>query len=61
MKVFFISVVIVAFDLTDEGSLLNAPKWMAEATENADQPIKFLIGMKRDLLVGIDCILLFIC
>ena len=42
---------MVAFDLTDEGSLLNAPKWMQEASENADDPVKFLIGTKRDLLV----------
>ena len=44
------NIVIVAFDLTDEGSLLNVPKWMDEASENADEPIKFLIGTKRDLL-----------
>ncbi|KAL8584785.1 hypothetical protein ACOMHN_035704 [Nucella lapillus] len=44
------NVVIVAFDLTNEGSLLSVPKWMDEACENADEPVKFLVGMKRDLL-----------
>ncbi|XP_076452593.1 ras-related protein Rab-34-like [Babylonia areolata] len=44
------NVVIVVFDMTDEGSLLNVPKWMEEACENADDPIKFLVGTKRDLL-----------
>ncbi|PVD32911.1 hypothetical protein C0Q70_08358 [Pomacea canaliculata] len=44
------NIVIVAFDLSDEQSLHNAPKWMMEASENADSPIKFLVGMKRDLL-----------
>lgn len=49
--IFMSAVVIVAFDLSDEQSLHNAPKWMMEASENADSPIKFLVGMKRDLLV----------
>lgn len=44
------NIVIVAFDLSDEKSLLSVPKWMVEASENADEPIKFLVGTKRDLL-----------
>lgn len=44
------NIVIVAFDVTDEGSLLNVPKWMEEASENADEPLKFLVGNKRDLM-----------
>lgn len=44
------NIVLVAFDLTDEGSLLSVPKWMEEAAENADTPIKFVVGTKRDLL-----------
>ncbi|RUS80541.1 hypothetical protein EGW08_011681, partial [Elysia chlorotica] len=43
-------VVIVAFDLTDEPSLHHASKWMEDACANADEPIKFLIGTKKDLL-----------
>ena len=52
---------IVAFDLTDEGSLLNVPKWMEEASENADDPIKFLIGTKRDLMVTTVSCVSFVC
>ena len=44
--------VIVAFDLTDEPSLHHAPKWMEDACANADEPIKFLVGTKKDLLVS---------
>lgn len=44
------NIVIVAFDLTEEESLQHVTKWMEEATENADEPVKFLVGTKRDLL-----------
>ncbi|KAK6190817.1 hypothetical protein SNE40_002598 [Patella caerulea] len=44
------NVVIVAFDLTEEDSLNNVDRWMEDASENASEPIKFLIGNKRDLL-----------
>ncbi|XP_076434760.1 ras-related protein Rab-34-like [Babylonia areolata] len=44
------NIVIVAFDLTDDETLQHVPKWMDEATENADEPLKFLVGTKRDLL-----------
>lgn len=43
-------VVIVAFDLTDEPSLHHVTKWMEDACANADEPIKFLVGTKKDLL-----------
>lgn len=45
------SVVMVVFDLTDEVSLANASRWMESATENAVNPVRFLVGTKRDLLV----------
>ncbi|ESO86990.1 hypothetical protein LOTGIDRAFT_235171 [Lottia gigantea] len=44
------NVVIVAFDLSDEESLNNVEKWMVDASENANDPVKFLVGNKRDLL-----------
>ncbi|KAK3771477.1 hypothetical protein RRG08_065406 [Elysia crispata] len=43
-------VVIVAFDLTDQPSLHHVTKWMEDACANADEPIKFLVGTKKDLL-----------
>lgn len=48
-----LSVVMVVFDLSDERSLSNASRWMADACENADEPVKFLVGTKKDKLVGI--------
>ncbi|XP_064612149.1 ras-related protein Rab-34-like [Liolophura sinensis] len=44
------NVVMVVFDLTDEVSLANASRWMESATENATNPVRFLVGTKRDLL-----------
>ncbi|XP_059167314.1 ras-related protein Rab-34-like [Physella acuta] len=43
-------IVIVTFDLTDEESLHHTTKWMEEATSSADNPVKFLVGTKKDLL-----------
>ncbi|CAL1536789.1 unnamed protein product [Lymnaea stagnalis] len=43
-------IVIVAFDLTDEESLHHTNKWMEEACASADEPVKFLVGTKKDLL-----------
>ena len=42
---------MVVFDLSDERSLSNASRWMADACENADEPVKFLVGTKKDKLV----------
>lgn len=44
---------MVVFDLSDERSLSNASRWMADACENADEPVKFLVGTKKDKLVSI--------
>lgn len=44
------NVVMVVFDLSDERSLSNASRWMADACENADEPVKFLVGTKKDKL-----------
>uniref|UniRef100_A0A2C9M4S3 Uncharacterized protein n=1 Tax=Biomphalaria glabrata TaxID=6526 RepID=A0A2C9M4S3_BIOGL len=51
-------IVIVAFDLTNEESLHHTDQWMEEACASADQPVKFLLGTKKDLLVsfcGVFC------
>ncbi|XP_060075744.1 ras-related protein Rab-34-like [Ylistrum balloti] len=42
------NVVVVVFDLTDEMSLSNAAKWMRDASESASDPIKLLVGSKKD-------------
>ncbi|KAK3083692.1 hypothetical protein FSP39_001527 [Pinctada imbricata] len=44
------NVVMVVFDLSEEMSLSNATRWMADACENANDPIKFLVGTKKDLV-----------
>ncbi|KAL3856537.1 hypothetical protein ACJMK2_011283 [Sinanodonta woodiana] len=44
------NVVIVVFDLSDESSITNLVRWMDDACENADQPIKFIVGSKKDLV-----------
>ncbi|KAH9524498.1 Ras- protein Rab-34 [Bulinus truncatus] len=43
-------IVIVTFDLTSEESLHHTQQWMEEACASADEPIKFLVGTKKDLL-----------
>uniref|UniRef100_A0A0B6YFR8 Ras-related protein Rab-36 n=1 Tax=Arion vulgaris TaxID=1028688 RepID=A0A0B6YFR8_9EUPU len=47
-------IVIVAFDLTDEESLNHSVKWMSDACITADEPVKFLVGTKKDLLSPSD-------
>lgn len=42
----------MAFDLTDEQTLHHTEKWMSEACATADDPVKFLVGTKKDLLVS---------
>lgn len=43
-------VLITAFDLTSMASLANAIKWMEDAAKSADNPCRFLVGTKKDLL-----------
>ncbi|XP_005106169.1 ras-related protein Rab-34 [Aplysia californica] len=43
-------IVIVVFDMTDEESLHHTVKWMEDACATADEPVKFLVGTKKDLL-----------
>ena len=47
------SVVIVVFDLTDIETLEHAIKWKADACENAKDPLVFLVGTKKDIVVSI--------
>lgn len=44
------NVVIVVFDLSEEKSLDSAKKWMMDASENANNPSKFLVGTKKDMV-----------
>ena len=45
-------VVIVAFDLSDLESLSNSRQWCEDACQHAEDPLVFLVGTKKDLLVG---------
>ena len=48
----FISVIAAVFDMTDEETLHEIPKWLNDALEvNTNEPLIFLIGTKLDLLV----------
>ena len=58
MCIYMISVVIVVFDLSDEGSLLSVSRWMEDATKSASDPVKFLVGTKKDIVV---CTYLYFC
>ena len=42
--------VVTVFDMSNTTSLENCRRWMVDACENADQPLKFLLGTKTDLL-----------
>ncbi|KAL8593561.1 hypothetical protein ACOMHN_058840 [Nucella lapillus] len=44
------NIVIVAFDLTEAESLRHVTRWMEDAAENADDPVRFLLGTKLDML-----------
>lgn len=44
------NMVVVVFDLSDEMSLTNAAKWMNDAGESANDPIKLLVGTKKDMM-----------
>lgn len=47
--------VIVAFDLSDEKSMSSISRWMADATASADDPLKFVVGTKKDLVSSATC------
>ena len=55
MKLYCISVVIVVFDLSDEASLVSISRWMEDATKSASDPVKFVVGTKKDLVVCKYC------
>ncbi|VDI47213.1 ras-related protein Rab-34-like [Mytilus galloprovincialis] len=44
------NVTIVVFDLSDESSLANVARWMDDAAGNSSDPIKFVVGTKKDLV-----------
>lgn len=44
------NVTIVVFDLSDESSLSNVARWMDDAAGNSSDPIKFVVGTKKDLV-----------
>lgn len=44
---------IVVFDLSDERSLYSISRWMEDAAKSASEPVKFVVGTKKDLVVGI--------
>ena len=46
------SVVIVVFDLSDEASIAGISRWMHDASGATTDPIKFVVGTKRDLVVS---------
>ena len=46
-----ISVVVVVFDLSDESSLYSISRWMEDATKSASDPVKFVVGTKKDTVV----------
>ncbi|XP_045173054.2 ras-related protein Rab-34-like [Mercenaria mercenaria] len=48
-------VVIVVFDLSDEKSISSISRWMADATAAADEPVKFVVGTKKDLVSNASC------
>lgn len=47
--------VIVVFDLSDNASLSSISRWMADATASADNPLKFVVGTKKDLVSNAAC------
>lgn len=49
------NVVIVVFDLSDQGSLCSISRWMTEATATSVDPIKFVVGTKKDLVSPSIC------
>lgn len=51
MKFLAFSVVLVAFDLTDIDSLGHCLQWQIDACKSARDPLVFLVGTKKDLMV----------
>ena len=45
---------MVVFDLSDIESLSHAQKWKEDACLAASDPLVFLIGAKKDLVVSMD-------
>ncbi|XP_074644767.1 ras-related protein Rab-34-like [Tubulanus polymorphus] len=45
-------VVVSVFELNNRFSLENSIKWMNDACENTTDPLKFLVGTKKDLVCG---------
>ena len=45
------AVVIVVFDLSDESSITSISRWMEDATASANNPLKFVVGTKKDMVV----------
>ena len=44
--------IIVAFDLTDIDSLGHCLQWQQDACKNARDPLVFLVGLKKDLMIA---------
>ena len=51
MLLFLVAVVIVTFDLSDVESMNHVHKWKEDACQSAYDPLVFLVGTKKDLLV----------
>lgn len=49
------NVVVVVFDLSDEGSLHSISRWMEDASSSASDPVKFVVGTKKDLVSPAAC------
>lgn len=49
------NVVVVVFDLSDESSLYSISRWMEDATKSASDPIKFVVGTKKDIVSSASC------
>ncbi|WAR03225.1 RAB34-like protein [Mya arenaria] len=48
-------VVIVVFDMSDEGSIASISRWMEDATASSNNPLKFVVGAKKDLVSQAAC------
>lgn len=56
---FFVSVVMVVFDVTNIVTLAHTAQWLEEAKQanEGSNPLIFLVGTKRDLMVRLQRIL----
>ncbi|KAH3777509.1 hypothetical protein DPMN_178956 [Dreissena polymorpha] len=48
-------VVIVVFDLSEEGTISSISRWMEDATATSTNPLKFVVGTKKDLVSQAAC------